>query len=57
VPIYELLEDEIVNVPPTSFAEHNVLERQHLQRVLRSAIDVIAPNTMVLAEEFGEWEE
>lgn len=32
-------------------------ERGDLQRLLRTQIDVIAPGTMVLAEEFSEWED
>ena len=56
MPIYELRQDAIEKLPETSFAEQSVLERGHLQHVLRSAIDVIAPGTMVLAEEFGDWE-
>lgn len=54
--IYELSSDEIRSVPTTTFAEAHVLERQHLQRLLRSSIEMVAPGTMVLAEEFGEWE-
>jgi hypothetical protein len=56
VAIYELSSDEIRSIPTTTFAEAQVLERQHLQRVLRSKIATVAPGTMVLAEEFGEWE-
>ena len=54
--IYELSSDEIRSVPTTTFAEAHILERQHLQRLLRSSIETVAPGTMVLAEEFGEWE-
>lgn len=54
--IYELLSDEIRAIPTTTFAEAQVLERQHLQRVLREKVDTVAPGAMVLAEEFGEWE-
>jgi hypothetical protein len=36
---------------------HDLLERQHLQRLLRAAIEVVAPSTMVLTEEFGEWQD
>jgi hypothetical protein len=53
--LYKLGREDIAEVPPTSFAEHGVLERQHLQRVLRAAVHVVAPDTMVLTEEFGEW--
>jgi hypothetical protein len=32
-------------------------ERGDLQRLLRSDIAIISPNTLVIAEEFGEWED
>lgn len=54
--LYELSRDKIEPVAPTTFAEAQVLERPHLQRVLRDKIEVVAPGTMLLAEEFGEWE-
>ena len=31
-------------------------ERQDLQNILKNQIDVIAPDTLVVAEEFGDWE-
>ena len=54
--IYELSSNEIRSVPTTTFAEAQVLERQDLQRLLRSSIEMVAPGAMVLAEEFGGWE-
>jgi len=56
VAIYELSSDAIRAIPTTTFAEAQVLERQHLQRVLREKVETVAPGAMVLAEEFGEWE-
>ena len=44
-------------VPPAQFAALGVKEREHLQRALQDNIDVIAPGTMVLTEEFGHWED
>jgi len=54
--IYELSSDEIRPVPTTTFTDAQVLERQHLQRVLREKVETVAPGAMVIAEEFGEWE-
>lgn len=56
MPLFHLTEDEIVPVRTESFAALRVTERGHLQRLLRSRIDVIAPGCMVIAEEFGEWD-
>ena len=55
--IYELLTNEIRAVPTTTFAQAQVLERQHLQRVLKDKIDIVAPGVMVLTEEFSEWQD
>lgn len=41
----------------TTFAKEGVMERTALQRTLREHIDVIAPDTLVIAEEFGQWDE
>jgi len=57
MPIYELLQDKIRGIEPTSFGAAGVKERGDLQRLLRKQIEIIAPDTLVIAEEFGEWED
>ncbi len=57
MPLYELGNDEITVVAETTFAEQGIKEREDLQRLLRDQISIIAPNTLVIAEEFGEWDE
>jgi len=55
--IYEFKSDRIAKLSETSFAEAGLRERTDLQRLLRENIDVIAPDTLVIAEEFGDWED
>jgi hypothetical protein len=55
--IYEITTDQIRKIPTTTFGAAGLRERGDLQRLLRSQIDVISPETLVIAEEFGEWEE
>jgi hypothetical protein len=55
--IYELSADSFRRIPETTFREQGLQERQDLQRLLRTQIDIIAPDTLVIAEEFGEWED
>ncbi|QDU83141.1 hypothetical protein Pla163_02380 [Planctomycetes bacterium Pla163] len=55
--IYELKEDGIEELRATSFRIEGVNERQDLQRLLRNEIHVVDPNVMVLAEEFGRWDD
>lgn len=55
--IYELTDDKIRKLAQTKFAEVGVKEREDLQRLLREQVDVIAPDTLVIAEEFGGWDD
>jgi hypothetical protein len=57
MPIYEITPDRLHKIEETSFSAVGVRERADLQRLLRNQIDVIAPDTLVIAEEFGEWED
>jgi hypothetical protein len=54
MPIYELASEEIRLLHKTTFGQMQLYERRDLQRLLRESISVIAPNTLVIAEEFGE---
>ena len=55
--IFRLRDEALEKVNTTTFAAESIRERQDLQRILRSQIDVISPGTLVIAEEFGEFEE
>ena len=57
MPIYELNSDHIVKINETSFGQAGLDERKDLQRLLKNQIEVIAPDTLVISEEFGEWED
>lgn len=55
--LYELTATAITPLAETTFAESGVLERRDLQRLLRESIDVLSPDTLVISEEFGDWED
>lgn len=55
--IYRVDQNQLVEVPKTDFGSQGILERQDLQRLLKSQIQVLSPDLMVIAEEFGEWED
>jgi hypothetical protein len=57
MPIYEFVANSINLLPETTFGSAGVHERRDLQRLLREHIDVIAPDTLVIDEEFGDWED
>jgi len=55
--IYEFKPDGISRVDETTFVAVGLRERQDIQRLLREHVEVIAPDTLVISEEFGDWED
>lgn len=55
--LYEITPEKFNKISETAFDLAGLRERFDLQRLLRSQIEVIAPDTLVIAEEFGDWEE
>ena len=57
MPIYKIENNSLTEVQSTSFEVEGILERRDLQRMLRENIAIISPGTLVIAEEFSDWEE
>lgn len=57
MPIYRYRADGIEPVEPATFSQLGITERSDLQRLLRDRIDIIAEDTLVIAEEFGNWDD
>ena len=57
MPIYELTKNELREIEETTFSKAKIRERADLQRLLRNQIEIISPDTLIIAEEFGEWDE
>jgi hypothetical protein len=55
--IYQIEDGAIMALTPTTFARQDLMERTDLQQMLKQQIDVISPGTLVVAEEFGDWED
>ncbi len=55
--LYEITTENFSKIAETSLDQAGLRERADLQRLLRKQIDIIAPDTLIIAEEFGEWEE
>lgn len=55
--IWELHEDAIKPLGKTRFAAEGVMEQAHLQKVLAKDISAIAPDLLVIAEEYSDWED
>ncbi len=57
MPIYEFAQTGISRLDETTFNLAGIHERRDLQRLLREHVEVIAPETLVISEEFGDWED
>lgn len=57
MPVFSLTRDELRPLAETTFAQAGLNERGDLQRLLREQIEAIAPGVLVIAEEFGDWED
>lgn len=57
MPIFEIAAEGIRPLDTTTFEQVKLRERGDLQRLLRERIEVVAADTMVLAEEYGNWED
>jgi len=57
VALYELTKDSIGGLQATTFADHGIAERTDLQRLLRLQIEVISPDTLIIGEEFCDWDD
>jgi len=57
MPLYEMTPDAFQLISQASFADLKVRERDDLQRLLRTQIDVLGDDLYVLTEEFGDWDD
>ncbi|AFY92217.1 hypothetical protein [Chamaesiphon minutus] len=59
MPIYtfEHQNTTISKLDTASFNSLGILERQHLQSALKNNIQAISPHTLIIAEEFCEWDD
>jgi len=55
--IYEITDTQLKRLEATHFHSESIRERQDLQRLLKQDISVLSDNLMVVAEEFGQWED
>lgn len=55
--LYVLESDHISQIPRTTFGQQKLKEREHLQALLKRKPDIISPDTLIVAEEFSDWED
>lgn len=57
MPLYEITQSGLQPIPTSSFEAKQLRERQDLQRLLKQDIGVISDDLLVIAEEFGDWDD
>lgn len=57
MPIYRITDNSITPIQRSTFGQQGLRERQDLQAMLKHNIHIISPDTLVVAEEFGDWED
>jgi len=57
MPIFKINDGKMTAIEHTSFQEQGIQERRDLQALLKLDISVISPDSLVVAEEFGDWED
>ena len=57
MPLYEVTEEGLKRRPTAAFAALGMYERADLQRLLRDDISALDEELLVIAEEFGNWED
>jgi hypothetical protein len=53
--LFSFTDNSLKEIEATTFNNEGILERRHLQAAIKQQIDVIAPNCLVISEEFSEW--
>ena len=54
--IYKL-DNAFIPLQPATYASLNVLKRKHLQQFLKANIAVVAPDVLIISEEFKNWDD
>jgi hypothetical protein len=57
VPLYEIGESGLARHEQASLADLGLRERQDLQRLIRDEVRVLGDDLLIVAEEFGQWED
>lgn len=55
--LYTIAGDQLKPVQTTTFAQEAILERKHLQAMLRQDTSALGEDLLVLSEEFGQWQD
>lgn len=54
--LFEITPNQINRIAQTTFGHSGIYERGDLQRLLKKQIEVVLPDILIIAEEFGDWD-
>ena len=54
--LYQIKDNALARVADTSLAQEGIREAEDLQRILRHQIEVVSPDTLVISEEYSQWD-
>lgn len=57
MPIYKITDKTLSAIDRTTFAKEGIRELQDLQNMIKSQIEVLSPDTLIVAEEFCDWQD
>jgi hypothetical protein len=55
--IYELTANSLKPIPVARYGDNQIKVRRDLQPILRDNIEVVPPDTLIIAKKFSEWDE
>jgi hypothetical protein len=55
--IFQPIKGKLVAIEATTFSAAGLKERADIQQLLKQQIEILSPDTLVIAEEFGDWED
>lgn len=55
--LYRIDDHGVTPIDQTTFHQQGLRERQDIQRLLKGSINILEPGLMVIAEEYGRWED
>ena len=54
--LYRLAGNGLDRLADTSLVQEGIREAADLQRILRDQIDIVSPDTLIISEEYSQWD-
>jgi len=57
MPVFEIADDSLVLLEPTTFTDLGLTEREDIQKLVKGNLDVLGEPLLLLSEEYGNWDD